>query len=219
MVVYLQYLPVNILSLDNVEADDTIAYCALEHFKDWNVTIMSADKDFLQLADERVKIWSPTKKLLYGPAEVLREYGFNAKNFALFRSLDGDVSDNIPGIKGFGPKTAIKAFPMLAEDRRLTLNDLYSYAESHSDGLKVYERLLEGKSDAERNYALMQLTETQLQTFAQLKVKDALDGPITKLNRFELSRLITEDKMWNNLPNYQSWIGEVFTKLDNFVRE
>ena len=42
---YLQSLPVNMLSLDSVEADDTIAYCATSYFKDWNVVIMSADKD------------------------------------------------------------------------------------------------------------------------------------------------------------------------------
>jgi len=218
LVIYLQNLPLNMLSLDNVEADDTIAYCALEHFKEWSVTIMSSDKDFLQLTDERIKVWSPTKKRLYGPTEVLNEYGFSAKNFVLFRALDGDVSDNITGIKGFGPKTALKAFPMLSEDRKLTLDDLYSYAKTHSNDLKVYGRLLESKTDAERNYALMQLQDTQLQTFAQLKVKDLLDSPINKLNRFEVSKLITEDKMWNNIPNYISWLDACFSKLDNFIK-
>jgi DNA polymerase-1 len=219
MVIYLNNLPVNMLSLDNVEADDTIAYCAVEHFKDWNVTIMSSDKDFLQLVDERVKVWSPTKKKLYGPAEVLGEYGIDSQNFVLFRTLDGDDSDNIPGIKGFGPKTALKAFPILAERRKLCLVDLYEYAEAHRDKLKIYERLLENKQDVERNLALMQLTESQLQTFAQFKVKDLLDTPMGKMNRFEFSKLITEDKMWNNIPNYQMWLNEVFTKLDNFVRD
>jgi DNA polymerase-1 len=218
LVSYLQNMPINMLSLDNVEADDTIAYCALEHFKDWNVIIMSADKDFLQLVDDRVKVWSPTKKKLYGPAEVVGEYNITSKNFVLFRALDGDDSDNIPGIKGFGPKTALKAFPMLTEDRKLCLDDLYSYAEAHRDDLKIYERLLDNKQDVERNYALMQLFDTQLQTFAQLGIKDSLDAPITKLNKFEISKLITADKLWNNLPNYISWLDSCFGKLDNFVK-
>ena len=54
LVIYLQELPVNMISLDNVEADDTIASLSLDYFKDWRVNIMSSDKDFLQLVDDRV---------------------------------------------------------------------------------------------------------------------------------------------------------------------
>ena len=69
---YLQVLPVNMLSIDHVEADDVIAYLATDYFKSSEkVFIMSSDKDFLQLCDGRVSIYSPTKKRIYGPAEVL----------------------------------------------------------------------------------------------------------------------------------------------------
>src|ERR1035437_260253 len=51
LVIYLQKLPVNIFAFDNVEADDSIAYLALDSFKDWNSIIMSADKDFLQIVN------------------------------------------------------------------------------------------------------------------------------------------------------------------------
>ena len=112
---YLQHLPVSILIMDSIEADDTIAYCANEYFKDSKVFIMSSDKDFLQLVNERVKVWSPTKKTMYGPAEVLRDYGIHPNNFAVFRAIDGDDSDNIDGIKGAGAKTITKCFPFLAE--------------------------------------------------------------------------------------------------------
>jgi len=61
---YLDTLPVTTMAIDHIEADDTIAYLATDYFKNSNVTIMSADKDFLQLANDRVKIWSPTKKKL-----------------------------------------------------------------------------------------------------------------------------------------------------------
>jgi 5'-3' exonuclease len=218
-VAYLQLLPVNMLSLDNVEADDTMAHLALDYFKDWNVKIMSADKDFLQLVSDRVSIWSPTKKKLYTPQDVLTEYGIHPTNFVSYRALDGDTSDNIDGIKGCGLKTIIKSFPFLSNNQPTNLKQIYEYCESKAGTLKIYQTILSNWGTIERNYSLMQLTETQVTSFAQLHIKECLDNPIPKLNRFEFAKLITEDKLWNNIPNYQTWIGEVFTKLDNFIRD
>ena len=77
---YLQVLPVNILSLDHQESDDVIAYLALDYFKSSNkIYIMSADRDFLQLCDGRVSVYSPTKKRIYGPAEVLADYQYSSQ--------------------------------------------------------------------------------------------------------------------------------------------
>jgi 5'-3' exonuclease len=219
LVGYLQYLPVNMVSLDNVEADDTIAHLALDYFKDFKVSIMSADKDFLQLVDARINVWSPTKKKLYGQADVSNEYGFHPTNFVYFRTLDGDTSDNIDGIKGCGAKTILKAFPFLREPTKATLDKIQQYATDHRGDLKVYDNVLNNWDIVVRNYELMQLTETQLTTMAQLHCKEVLDAKIPTLNKFELAKLIMEDKLWNNIPNYQTWVTEVFTKLDNFIRD
>src|SRR5207237_910052 len=100
LIIYLQNFPVNVIALDNVEADDTIAFLVLQIFKDWNSVILSTDKDFLQLVNNNIKVWSPTKKKLYGPEDVLNEYGINSKNFVYFRALCGDKSDNITGLTG-----------------------------------------------------------------------------------------------------------------------
>ncbi len=51
--------------MENIEADDVIGYCAKHIFKDNKTTIMSTDKDFLQLVDENIKVYSPTKKKMY----------------------------------------------------------------------------------------------------------------------------------------------------------
>lgn len=216
LVVYLQELPVNMLSLDNVEADDTMAYLALDHFKDWKSYLMSSDKDFLQLVNERVNVWSPTKKKLYGSADVLNEYGMIPENLIFYRTLDGDDSDNIPGIKGCGLKTILKAFPFL-RDEKIVLQRIYDYSVLNKDGLKVYSNIVENWSMVERNYQLMQLTDTSVQTFAQLNIKDVLDKGFPKLNRFKLGKLITEDKLWNNIPNYQTWVNDCFSKLDSHI--
>lgn len=217
IVIYLTHLPVYMISLDSVEADDTIAHVALDYYKEWNVKIMSADKDFLQLVDDRVSVWSPTKKKVYGPGDILKEYGVSSDNFIYFRALQGDVSDNIPGITGFGPKMVIKAFPFL-NGGKTTLDVIKSYADANKRGLKVYTTLLDNWNDFERNYALMQLTESYLQTIGQLRIKEVLDSQQPKLEEHKLAHLILEDKLWSTLPNYRGWVNEVFGRLDKILR-
>ena len=108
---YLDTLPVTIMAIDQIEADDTIAYLSKDTFKDNNVTIMSTDKDFLQLASDKIKIWSPTKRKIFGCKEILDEYGVTCNNFILYRTMEGDVSDNISSVlTKCGPKTAVKCF-------------------------------------------------------------------------------------------------------------
>ena len=216
---YLQYLPVNILISDGIEADDSIAYCANEYFKESMVVIMSSDKDFLQLVNDRIKVWSPSKKNMYGPAEILREYGIHPCNFVLFRAMDGDSSDNIDGVKGVGIKTAIKYFPFLAEPVSRDVKYLVAYAEQNKGKYKIYDKVVENAQILERNYALMQLKETIASTASQLHINDCLNKvKIPRLERYGLVKLITEDKMWNNLPNHQIWINETFTGLDSMAR-
>lgn len=216
---YLDYLPLTVMSIDNVEADDVIAYLAVDKFKDSNVTIMSSDKDFLQLASKNVKIWSPTKKKLYGCAELLMEYGISCKNFINYRTLEGDVSDNIDGISGAGLKTIKKCFPIFTDDKQYTIDEIINYCDTHKGKYKLYNTILDNRSILERNYALMQLNTSEMQAFTQLKISDLVDAECRKLNRFEFSKLVTEDKIWNNIPNYQIWLSENFGKLDNFVKK
>lgn len=216
---YLQMLPVNMLLPDSVEADDTIAYCALDEFKDSRVDIMSADKDFLQLVSDRVRVWSPTKKIIYGPAEVLREYGIHPKNFVLYRALDGDKSDNIPGVQGFGLKTALKQFPFLAEDKEYKVEDLISHAKENAKKSKVCQRMVDDPSMLYRNYSLMQLTETYLSSYTQLHVHECLEtGKIPHLNRFKISKQLMLDRMNSNIPNHTAWINEVWGPLESAFR-
>lgn len=217
---YLQLLPVNILRLDHVEADDTIAYCAVDTFKNSKVVIMSSDRDFLQLVNDRIKIWSPTKKILYGPAEVIRDYGIHPNNFVLFRAIDGDISDCIDGVKGAGLKTILKCFPFLVEEKIYTLDDIINYATANQKKYKIYEKIVEGKSIIERNISLMQLKNSLLTTAAQLMVNELLETPqIPHMNRNGFVRLIVEDGMVNNFPDHQSFLTECFGALDFVVRD
>ncbi len=213
---YIDTLPVTTIQIDNVEADDVIAYLSLQSFKDSNVTIMSSDKDFYQIVNHRIKLYSPTKKKIYGVEEVLTEFGIHPNNFVLFRTLDGDKSDSIDGITGCGLKTILKCFPFLSEDKPYTIQDLFQHAELNKDRFKVYQTILDNKFIVERNYQLMQLSDTIIATFAQLNIGDILKKK-NKLNRFEFNNMITADKLWNALPNHGVWVNETFSKLDAFV--
>lgn len=215
---YLDCLPVSMMSIDSIEADDAIAYIANQHYKDNDIVIMSSDKDFLQLIDHRIKVWSPTKKKFYGCAEVLTEYGISCENFINYRVLDGDINDNINGVPGAGLITIKKLFPIYVDHHRYSVDEMFNYADTHKGKYKLYDTILENKPLVNRNYELMQLFDTQIQSFSQLRINEILNKPLNRMNRFAFSKLITEDRAWNNISNYQTWLGEVFSRLDNFVK-
>ena len=107
---------------------------------------------------------------------------------------------------------------MLAGDR-VEMSAIRNLAVENSGKLKVYDSIVENWSDVERNYALMQLTETALTTMTQLHVKEVLGNIIPKMNRFELIRQMGNDNLTNTIPNINGWISDCFNKLNNFIRE
>ncbi len=95
------------LSEEGFEADDLIATLATM-CQDCDITIVTGDKDLMQLVDERVKVLDTMKNITYGPAEVKEKLGVEPKFVTDYLGLIGDTSDNIPGIPGVGPKTAVE---------------------------------------------------------------------------------------------------------------
>jgi 5'-3' exonuclease len=218
---YLQILPVNLLSIDLVEADDVLAYLATDYFKDSEkVHIMSSDRDFLQLCDGRVQVYSPTKKRIYGPAEVLNDYHIHPNNFVLYRALDGDDSDDIPGIELAGPKTIVKHFPWLNESSLHTVDEVIKHADGFKNKYKVCENICNGKAILDRNVALMQLKDTALTTIAQLHCNEVLQAAnIPMLDRNAFIKMVREDGIDANLPNHVNWLQDTFALLDSVTRK
>lgn len=217
---YLQTLPVNLVSVDHVEADDVIAFLATEYFQaSRKVFIMSSDKDFLQLCTGNINVYSPTKKRIYGTAEVLDEYQIHPNNFVLYRALDGDASDNVNGIEGAGPKTIVKHFPWLSEPAAHTVDEIVNHAVNLRNKYKVCDNIAEGKTIIERNIALMQLRDTALTTVGQLYCVERMETKnIPKLDRNAFFKLVREDMLDSNLPNHVTWVNEVFDPLDRVTR-
>ena len=204
---YLDFLPITMLSIDNVEADDIIAYTAKQVLTDSKVTIMSSDKDFLQLVDDRISVWSPTKKKLYKPEQVMEEYGIPSHNLLMYRIFDGDKSDNINGVRGYGLKTVLKKLPFLQEDKQFSVDD----AIKESSELEEHRELME------RNFDLMQLHNVNISASAKTKTIDKMREPIPNLDKVTFKKMFLEDKMYSALPNLESWLQTKFQTLVKFI--
>ena len=212
LVNFLQELPVSIISIDYIEADDTIGYIVTQMFKKSHITIMSSDKDFLQLVNDRISIWSPTKKKVYGITDVINEYGIHPTNFVYYRMLEGDSSDNIGGIKGIGLKTAVKMFPMLKETQETSVSRLLELAKDRINEKKIFSNIVEGADIVMRNYTLMQLKDPNFSPSLQMKVQSAVEK-IYPYNKFHFMQLLTSHGMHSTIPNYHVWLQEVFYPL------
>ena len=115
LIQYLKCLPIDIIIEDKIEADDVIGYITTV-LRD-EVYIMSSDKDYLQLVNDKVKVYSPTKKKIYTTNLVKQDTGVPPLNYLNQKVLLGDNGDNVPGVKGLGEKTVNKLFPFL-QDRK-----------------------------------------------------------------------------------------------------
>jgi 5'-3' exonuclease len=216
---YLNCLPVTTLSIDNVEADDIMAYIANEIYtNDKNrVTICSTDRDFLQLVNNRISVWSPIKKKMYTPSVMQEEFGFSSKNYLLYRSFIGDKSDNIPGLKGVGPKSLIKYFPVFSEDRELTVEEIVQYANDVDKKYKVHSLVSENKELLELNYKLMQLKEVDINGNAKMLTMNKVQGDIDKMNVLEFKKMFMADKMYTVIKDLDSWLKSSFNSLNAYA--
>jgi DNA polymerase-1 len=209
---YLQNLPLTIISMDNIEADDVIAYLSF-YLKEKSV-ILSNDRDFLQLVSEQVSVYLPTKKKLYTPENLLEETGVWCENFILFKALLGDKSDNIKGINGFGEKTILKHFPILSEKRKIDLDMFVEFCKLYDNKSKAINELKNNISVLETNYKIMQLHDVDISQSFKSSIRGMVDGEIQKLNKMELDKLFIADKLYSAIPNFEHWLQRNFGNLN-----
>ena len=121
----LSSMNVNYLELDEYEADDILGTVAkLAQKEGFEVDIFTGDRDYLQLVDENIFVHLTKKGIseikLMNMDSVLEDYGLSPKQLIDVKALQGDSSDNIPGVKGVGEKTALKLIQEYG-----TLDNLY----------------------------------------------------------------------------------------------
>jgi len=215
LIEYLEQLPLTLVCIDGIEADDTIAYISQQLLTDSDIFIMSTDKDFLQLVDDRVKVWSPTKKKLYTKNEVFEEYGIPSRNILTYRVLDGDKSDNIGGIRGAGLKSIVKYLQPITEDKDFTARDLIEFAEKSDGKIKLLENIKNSSNLIKRNYLLMQLQKVDIPNHTKMKIQGAINGDVPQLIKYRFQTMFLKDKLSTQIKNLDTWLME-FVRLSRF---
>ncbi len=167
-----------VIGLEGYEADDVIGTLAERLKKQHDVIIVTGDMDELQLVDEHVRVYTLRKgfsdTVIYDPAAVEARYGVNPEEFLITKALKGDSSDNIPGVKGIGDKTAadlVKAYQ--------TLDGIYDHLDELKPAVKT--KLEAGREDA---YRSLELSTIMRDVPCDFELEDA------RLQRYDREKII-----------------------------
>ena len=139
----LQAMGIKIVEMPGYEADDLLGTIAgMAEVQGMDVSIISGDRDLLQLATEKVKIRIPKTKRTgteiedYYAADVVERYQVTPKEFIDVKALMGDSSDNIPGVPGIGEKTATNLIVAYK-----SIENAYAHLEEHYDMAQMSKTL------------------------------------------------------------------------------
>ena len=175
--------------LEGYEADDILGTASrICESAGWNCTIVTGDKDSLQLISEKTTVCNvktrmgQTETILYTPERFREEYGFEPKMMVDLKALMGDSSDNIPGVPGVGEKTALDLV-----QRYGGIEEIYKDLSALAVKEGVRKKLAAGEESARKSYWLATIL---------------CDVPL----RFQ-----PEDNLWDE--NYQPGLYELFKKL------
>ena len=214
---YLQCLPVKIGMIDKAEADDMIAYLATKLSKERNsdVIIVSSDKDYLQLANPKITVYRPISKKFYKAKEVAQEYGIHSDNFIIYKTLLGDKSDKINGIRGLGPKTLLKHFPELIH-HSLDLDEIFEIAEAKLTTHKVFAKILHEQDNLRNSYKLMDLKNPILDDRQINYIEDLVRENNNPFYKKEFLEMYEQDGVAHFIKNIENWVTDTFFKLGTY---
>lgn len=207
-------LGIKYIECDNYEADDIIGTFArmADEDKNYNATIISSDKDLLQLISDEVdvKLLKQKDYILMNEQTFFEHYGIKPIRMIDLKALMGDPSDNIPGVKGIGEKTALSL--LVKYD---TLENLYNHLDELT--LKTKEKLLNDKESAFFSYKLATIYKTIDfdYTFESIKYnKPDITGLIEKYKELEFNSFLKNLSVNNEENNNETPYEIVKTKIN-----
>ena len=194
------------IELINYEADDLIATYAKKIIKlGAKATIISSDKDLMQLVSDNIRLYDPMKSKVLGEKEVIEKFGVKPNQVIDVQSLAGDSSDNIPGVPGIGIKTASELI-----NKYKTLDTLLNKAEEIPQN-KRRETLLANKDKALLSRKLVTLKD-------DVPVKEDLNSFILKdVKKEKLYDFLREMEFNKLLSRAISFYGETGNKKSGIV--
>lgn len=207
-------LGIKYIECDNYEADDIIGTFArmADEDKNYNATIISSDKDLLQLISDEVdvKLLKQKDYILMNEQTFFEHYGIKPIRMIDLKALMGDPSDNIPGVKGIGEKTALSL--LVKYD---TLENLYNHLDELTP--KTKEKLLNDKESAFFSYKLATIYKTIDfdYTFESIKYNNPdITGLIEKYKELEFNSFLKNLSVNNEENNNETPYEIVKTKIN-----
>ncbi len=151
------------------EADDLVGtFARMAREQGFEVVMVTGDKDFIQLITDHCILWDPMKDTVMDRAAVRADMDIEPDQFIDVLGLAGDTSDNIPGVRGVGIKTAIKLVAQFG-----SIDGLYQNLDQVAKKKKLYENLIAGKDTVllSRNLATIDCHVAVKETIEDFKLK------------------------------------------------
>lgn len=198
-----------------VEADDLIGSITkqISDNPKTQATIVTSDKDLLQLVDDEIHVWMPARgrgkgDMEFDPAEVKQVLGVTPQQIIDLKALMGDASDNIPGVKGIGKKTAQK---LIAEFQ--SLNGVYQRIEQLAKDPNLSDPIIKGAlldklvADKENAYLSQQLATIDRHVKTDFSLEDCRVTAYDKEAAAKLFEKLQFDSLIGMLPKDEFEIG------------
>jgi DNA polymerase-1 len=215
VVQYLKLLPVKTLILEKVEADDVISFLSknIELEENDKFFILSSDQDFLQLINNNVFVYRPMEKKLYNSKNVKEKFNVYPQNFLIYKTLIGDNSDNLPGVKGMGKGKIFKLFPKLLGPEIVDLKDIYDISAEKFEENLIYSRIVQNYKNLEKQYRIMDLGNPMILEEDEEYLKECIKEDPPKLQPDLFLSLYRQDELGGIIKNVEFWIQDVFKNL------
>jgi 5'-3' exonuclease len=163
---YLNEMYIRQLKHEVIESDDFIAYYCLNKKENEKITICSSDRDFCQLLVKDIRIYFLDLKVFVDSSNFSSYFCYNQSNSVLMKTITGDNSDSIKGIKGIGEPTLVKFFPELIT-RKVLLSEIIESAskqqierkENKQKPLKVLDNIINCVTDGVQGKQLYEINE------------------------------------------------------------
>ena len=190
---YLEELYIRQLFDEKVEADDFIAYYCKTKRDTEKITVVTSDRDLCQLVHENVRMYMIDLKDYVYVNNFKEKFGYHYENVVVIKTLCGDNSDSIKGVKRLGEETLFNFMPELKE-RKVTLDEVLNRAKELQDkrienkkpNLKVLDNIINGTTDGVQgdnlytiNHKLVDLTSPLIHEKALNEVNELIASPLS----------------------------------------